>query len=74
MSFIPAVAYRVNDWLSVGGGINVMLGFLREKAAVRNLMPENDGQVKYQDYTAGVGGDIGIMLSPMKRPESESHT
>ena len=64
VSFIPAVAYRVNDWLSVGGGVNVMLGFLREKAAVRNLMPENDGQVKYQDYTAGVGGDIGIMLQP----------
>lgn len=64
MSFIPAVAYRVNDWLSVGGGINVMLGFLREKAGVRNLEPGNDGQVKYQDYTAGVGGDIGIMLHP----------
>ena len=26
MSFIPAVAYRVNDWLSVGGGVNVMVG------------------------------------------------
>ncbi len=61
-SFIPAVAYRVNDWLSVGGGINVMLGFLREKAGVRNLTPGVDGQVKYQDYTAGVGGDIGVML------------
>ncbi len=63
-SFIPSVAYRVNDWLSVGGGLNVMVGFLREKAAVRNLVPENDGQVKYQDYTPGVGGDIGIMLQP----------
>jgi long-subunit fatty acid transport protein len=41
-----------------------MVGFLREKAAVRNLVPENDGQVKYQDYTPGVGGDIGIMLQP----------
>jgi long-chain fatty acid transport protein len=64
MSFIPAAAYRVNDWLSVGGGLNVMLGFLREKAAVRNLLPRNDGQVKYQDYTAGVGGDIGVMIQP----------
>lgn len=64
MSFIPAVAYRVNDWLSVGGGVNVMLGFIREKAAVRNLLPTRDGQVKYQDYTAGVGGDIGFMLQP----------
>ncbi len=64
MSFIPAVAFRVNDWLSVGGGVNVMVGFLREKAAVRNLLPGNDGQVKYQDYTVGVGGDIGFMLQP----------
>ncbi len=64
MSFIPAVAYRVNDWLSVGGGVNVMVGFIREKAAVRNLALASDGQVKYQDYTAGVGGDIGVMLQP----------
>jgi long-chain fatty acid transport protein len=64
MSFMPAVAYRVNDWLSVGGGVNVMVGFLREKAAVRNLTSVTDGQVKYQDYTVGVGGDIGVMLQP----------
>jgi len=64
MSFIPAVAYRVNDWLSVGGGINMMLGFLREKAAVRNLDLIPDGQVRYQDYTSGLGGDIGVMIQP----------
>jgi long-chain fatty acid transport protein len=61
---MPAVAYRVNDWLSVGGGLNVMVGFMRSKVAVRNLTPGSDGQAKYQDYTAGVGGDIGIMLQP----------
>jgi long-chain fatty acid transport protein len=64
VSFIPAVAFRVNDWLSVGGGVNAMVGFLREKAGVRNLAPGSDGQVKYQDYTAGVGGDIGVMFQP----------
>src|SRR5215469_908138 len=64
VSFIPAAAYRVNDWLSVGGGINVMVGFLREKAGVRNLTPGTDGQIKYQDYTAGVGGDLGMMFQP----------
>jgi len=63
-SFLPMVAYRVNDWLSVGGGVNVMLGFIRAKAGVRNLLQVNDGQVKYQDYTVGVGGDIGILLQP----------
>ena len=64
VSFIPSVAFRINDWLSVGGGVNVMVGFLREKVGVRNLRPGNDGQLKYQDYTAGVGGDIGILLQP----------
>src|SRR5579875_1250733 len=64
LSFIPAVAYRVNDWLSVGGGEKVMLGYLRATAGVRNLLPGRDGQVKYQDYTAGVGGDIGLMIQP----------
>jgi long-chain fatty acid transport protein len=63
-SFMPAVAFRVTDWLSVGVGLNVMLGFLREKAAVRNLLPGNDGQIKYQDYTAGVGGDVGFLFHP----------
>jgi long-chain fatty acid transport protein len=63
-SFMPTAAYRVNEWLSVGAGLDVMLGFLREKVAVRNLVPGADGQAKYQSYTGGVGGDIGIMLQP----------
>ncbi len=65
-SFMPAVAWRVNEWLSVGGGLNIMVGFLRAKAAVDN-MPANDGQVKYQDYTVGFGGDIGIMVQPDRK-------
>lgn len=66
-SFLPALAFRINDWLSLGGGINVMLGFMRAKAGVRNLTPTHDGQVKYQDYTVGVGGDIGFLLQPDSR-------
>lgn len=65
VSFEPAVAYRITNWLSVGAGPNVMVGFLRAKAATNNLNPNyGDGQVKYQDYTVGVSGDIGILLTP----------
>jgi len=64
LSFVPAVAFRVNDWLSVGGGVNVMVGYIREKAAVRNPAVASDGQVKYQDYEVGLGGDIGVLLQP----------
>jgi len=65
MSFQPALAFRAADWLSIGGGPNVMLGFLRAKAGVNTLNPRlGDGQVRYQDYTVNVGGNIGILLTP----------
>jgi long-chain fatty acid transport protein len=66
-SFMPAASYRINDWLSVGVGINAMLGFLRMKVAVRNLLPGQDGQAKYQDYTGGGGGDFGVLIQPDKK-------
>lgn len=65
MSFQPAFAFRAADWLSIGGGPNVMLGFLRAKAGINNLDPRvGDGQVKYQDYTVNVGGNVGILITP----------
>jgi long-chain fatty acid transport protein len=65
MSFQPAFAFRAADWLSIGGGPNVMMGFLRAKAGVNTLNPRlGDGQVRYQDYTVNVGGNIGILLTP----------
>ena len=65
MSFQPAFAFRAADWLSIGGGPSVMMGFLRAKAGVNTLNPRlGDGQVKYQDYTVNVGGNVGILLTP----------
>jgi long-chain fatty acid transport protein len=47
MSFQPAFAFRAADWLSIGGGPNVMVGFLRAKAGINTLNPRlGDGQVK----------------------------
>ena len=65
MSFQPSLAFRAADWLSIGGGPNVMMGFLRAKAGLNNLDPKTgDGQVRYQDYTLNVGGNVGILLTP----------
>jgi long-chain fatty acid transport protein len=65
MSFQPTLAFRAADWLSIGGGPNVMLGFLRAKAGINNLAPRvGDGQVRYQNYTVNVGGNVGILLTP----------
>jgi long-chain fatty acid transport protein len=66
-SIMPAIAYQVNDWLSVGGGLNIMLGALRQKVGINNLIPGMpDGKMRFEDYTVGVGGNIGIMLTPQE--------
>ncbi|MBV8773453.1 MAG: outer membrane protein transport protein [Deltaproteobacteria bacterium] len=65
-SFLPSIAYRINRWLSVGGGFNVMIGYLKEKVAVNNLDPRlPDGQLRINGWwTAGLGGDIGVLMEP----------
>ena len=42
----PSISYRVNDWLSVGGGVGVMFGELEMEVAV--LPTNGDGKVKYR--------------------------
>ena len=65
MSIEPAVSLRVTDWLSVGGGPNVMFGYLKNKTAINNQTPgAPDGQLYVQDQTWGVGGIGGILIQP----------
>ena len=65
-SVLPTIAYRINKWLSVGAGFNVMIGYLKEKVAINNLQPSlPDGQLRFNGWwTAGLGGDIGVLLEP----------
>ena len=63
-SILPTVAYRINKWLSVGAGVNVMVGYLKQKVAIKNLSIATDGQERFQNWTAGVGGVIGVLVEP----------
>ncbi len=63
LSLMPAASFKVNDWLSVGGGLNAMLGYLDAQVAVNNLGP-SDGQMKVNDTAWGFGGNAGIMIQP----------
>jgi long-chain fatty acid transport protein len=58
-------AYKINDWLSIGGGPFVLYGKLNEKVAVNNVLDGGaDGSLKFADDEPGVGGMAGIMLEP----------
>lgn len=61
----PTVAYRVNDWLSVGGGAALTLGYLYDKLRQDALTPGfPDGKLRVSDTDFAVQGNFGVMLQP----------
>lgn len=65
VSFMPAASYRVNEWLSVGGALNIMVAQLKYITAI-NQGAAADASIRLQDVTAGVGGNVGVMVEPKK--------
>jgi len=63
----PAIAYRVNDWLSVGAGVAALYGVMEEKVAVNNVLdtlPDGELEVEDEDWT--VQYNLGLLLEPGK--------
>ncbi|MEN8759522.1 MAG: outer membrane protein transport protein, partial [Desulfobacterales bacterium] len=61
----PTAAYRVNDWLSVGGGAALTLGYMSEKLRQEALTPGfPDGKLRISDTDFAVQGNFGVMLEP----------
>jgi long-chain fatty acid transport protein len=65
MSLMPAVSLKVNDWLSIGAGLNATYGYLSGDVAVRTG-GTGDGQMSIEDSTWGFGGNAGILIEPQK--------
>ena len=63
----PTVAYKVNDWLSVGAGAAVTLGYMSDKMRLQSLTPGGeDGKLRVSDTDLAVQGNFGVMLEPWK--------
>jgi long-chain fatty acid transport protein len=61
----PVAAYRINKYLSVGGGISMVVSNYEAKTALRNLEPgSSDGRLKFEDYDVGYGANAGLMIEP----------
>ncbi|HTY89392.1 MAG TPA: outer membrane protein transport protein [Candidatus Acidoferrum sp.] len=63
MTLMPAASFKVNDWLSIGGGLNAMYGYMDTEVALRTLAP-GDGTLKLRDEQWGFGGIGGIIITP----------
>ena len=65
MAVQPAVAWKVNDWLSLGGGVAAIYGMMEEKIAINNVLdvlPDGELKVEDQDWTAQF--NLGILVEP----------
>jgi long-chain fatty acid transport protein len=70
VSFVPSIAFRLNDKLSIGAGVNAMYGIFRQQVAINNVLPSaSDGQLKLDDNTWGWGANLGLLyeVSPATR-------
>jgi long-chain fatty acid transport protein len=59
----PGIAYRVNDWLSVGAGFSVNYTLLSQTVAVNNIAERlPDGRLKFKADDWAFGGNAGILV------------
>lgn len=64
VNFSFPVAMRVNDWLSLGAGLNIVYGTLEAKTAINTPGLPRDGRIKLKDDDVGYGGNFGILIEP----------
>jgi long-chain fatty acid transport protein len=62
ISFLPSIAYKVTDKLSLGAGLNAMYGIYKNQVAINNVDPRfADGRLKLDDQTWGWGANLGLL-------------
>ncbi|MCG8341769.1 MAG: outer membrane protein transport protein [Chlorobiales bacterium] len=59
----PAVAFRLTDWMSIGGGADIYYGYLKEELALFNPLSP-DGEVDMEYHNWGVGYNLGVLFEP----------
>ena len=62
ISFLPSIAYKLTDKLSLGASLNAMYGTYKNQVAINNVdRAFGDGQLKLDDNTWGWGGNVGLL-------------
>jgi len=70
VTLMPSVAWRANDKLSLGVGLNAMYAVMKVQMAINNAAAAApDGQLKLNDQTWGFGGNVSMLYqaSPATR-------
>jgi long-chain fatty acid transport protein len=64
----PSIAYKVNDWLSVGAGFSFAVGRLTFQSKVNSILPRlGDGGLSLESWDEAFGGRAGILVQPFPK-------
>lgn len=64
----PNIAYRVNDWLSIGAGFSFAVARFTTQAKVNNILPRfGDGGLSIESWDEAFGGNIGFLIQPTSK-------
>jgi long-chain fatty acid transport protein len=62
----PSIAYRVNDWLSVGAGFSFAVGRLTFQSRINNVLPRaGDGRMALESWDEAFGGKASVLIQPI---------
>jgi long-chain fatty acid transport protein len=60
----PVAAYRINKWLSVGAGAQIIYGKLNSKTGINDVLDGGDASIDVGADDVGYGGMAGILIEP----------
>jgi long-chain fatty acid transport protein len=60
----PVAAYRINDWLSVGAGAQIIYGKLNSRTGINDVLDGGNASIDVSGEDVGAGGIAGILLEP----------
>lgn len=64
----PSIAYRINDWLSVGAGFSFQVARFYDQAKINNILPRfGDAGMSIESWDEAFGGNVGFLLRPISK-------
>ena len=64
----PSLAYRVNEWISVGAGFSFAVGRLTFQSRINNVLPRaGDGRLALESWDEAFGGNAGVLIQPIQK-------
>jgi long-chain fatty acid transport protein len=64
LSFLPSIAYKVSDKLSLGASLNAMYGIYKNQVAINNVNPTRGRLAQVRRHHLGLGRQPRAALRP----------